>query len=396
MSATTKAPGLRIRTRGNDTQVAYWVARQDLVKAGYRPKVVRLHYDLSDPLLVARCHALQAEMLEWAAGNQLGKPALYDGTFASLVRRYETDPDSGYAELEETTQSSYSKTMAALMKHKGARRIETVTGADVKRWYKEMVESHSKSWARYSINVLKVVLSYGGTNRIKEARELRLELKLARFKGGKRRTNFLTHDQVIAFRAAAHEMGYGWMALCLTLQFDFGFRRRDVIGRWVKDRGGAAGIRRRKRVWGDGLTWGNIDEHGILRRLVSKTAKTTAITAVHAIADYPDVEAELARIPVDRRVGPIVLNANGLPPNEVQCRYAFRMIARKAGIPDEVWQMDARAGADTEAYESGATEEEAMALLTHSERKTSRGYLRDLTEQSHRAAAKRVQSRGKE
>jgi hypothetical protein len=55
--------------------------------------------------------------------------------------------------------------------------------------------------------------------------------------------------------------------------------------------------------------------------------------------------------------------------------------------------MDARAGANTEAREAGVTEEDAMALLTHSEAKTNRGYLRDLLEQSRRAAAKRVGSR---
>lgn len=395
MSTTQKAPGLKLRTRSNGAQIAYWVARPDLIKAGYRPKSVRLHYELDDPLLVARCHTLQAEMLEWAADSGV-RPAAYDGTFASLVRMYESDPDSPYFELEESTQASYSKTMASLMKHKGARRIEAVTGADVKRWYKELVEARSKSWGYYSMNVLKAILSYGATRRLKECLTLRSELALARFKAGPRRTTFLTYEQVAAFRPVAHAMGYGWMALCLTLQFDLGFRRRDVIGRWVRDRGSEAGIRHNHRVWGDGLTWGDIDEHGILRRLVSKTAKTTAIVAVHAIADYPDVMAELARIPLDRRVGPIVLDNKGIPPNEAQCRWTFRRVARECGIPDEVQNMDARAGADTEAYESGATEEESMALLTHSDRKNSRRYLRDLTEQSRRAAAKRLQSRGKE
>src|SRR5438093_462285 len=65
---------------------------------------------------------------------------------------------------------------------------------------------------------------------------------------------------------------------------------------------------------------------------------TSELIAVHAIADYPDVEAELARIPLERRVGPIVINdRTRLPPTEAQCRHYFRLIARKAGIPDSVW-----------------------------------------------------------
>lgn len=357
--------------------------------------MVRLHYGPDDPMLVARCFALQAEMLGWAATRGEGRPATYDGTFISLVRIYETDPDSPYFELKATTQVTYSKTMASLMAHKGRRLIEATTGADVKRWYKEIIEATSVAWAYYTVNVLKSILSFGATKRIKECGVLRAELREAKFRAPPQRKEHLTYDQVVAFRGAAHEMGHGWMALCLTLQFDFGMRRRDVIGEWIDADPGTDGIRRRKRVWRDGLTWGDIDAAGIVRKLVSKTAFSSGLVAVHAIADYPDVEAELAAIPLERRIGPIVLDAKGLPPNDAQCRYYFRMVARKAGIPDRVWNMDARAGADTEAYESGATEEEAMALLTHTERKTSRGYLRDLTEQSRRAATKRVSSRGK-
>jgi hypothetical protein len=124
----------------------------------------------------------------------------------------------------------------------------------------------------------------------------------------------------------------------------------------------------------------------------------SAVVAVHAISDYPELieELTLAGYPRERRVGPIIVNPRtGMPPTEAQCRRHFRKIARKAGIPDSVWNMDARAGANTEAYEAGATEEEAMALLTHTERDTNRGYLRDRQQQSHRAAVKRVNSRGR-
>ena len=69
----------------------------------------------------------------------------------------------------------------------------------------------------------------------------------------------------------------------------------------------------------------------------------------------------------ERRVGPIVINERtGRPYTPEQCRYNFRLIARKAGIPDTLWNMDARAGAVTEAYEAGATTEgggEVGALL---------------------------------
>lgn len=339
-------------------------------------------------------------MLAWLSDCGKGRPAIYNGTFASLVRYYETHPDSPYFDLKPKTQRVYSTTLELLMRMKGTRRVEAVDGSDVRRWYKELAENKSVAWAYFTINVLKAVLSFGATKRFKECRLLRAELREAKFNNGKRRSERITFDQVTTFRRAAHEMGHGWMALTLTFQFAFGMRRRDVIGEWLVDEASDTGIRRRgNKVWRDGLTWGCVDEHGVVRKLISKTEITSAVVAVHAIADYPELLEELAFVgyPHERRVGPIVINSSTrLPPTEDECRYFFRKIARKAGIPDAILMMDARAGANTEAYEAGATEEEAMALLTHTEAPTNRGYLRDLQEQSHRAAVKRVGSRTKD
>jgi len=360
---------------------------------------VRLHYAADDPQLVARCHVLQAEMLKWATESKHAATHVhYDGTFASLVRFYETHPDSPYHELKPTTARTYSKTMKALMRHKGARRVTAVDGADIRRWYKELASATSKAWAYYTINVLKVVLSFGATKRIAEARLLRVELREAVFKNGPRRTKHLTHHQVAAFYATALKMGpdFEWMGRCLLLQFEFGMRRRDVIGEWIMDEAGTDGIRKRLRVWRDGLTWGHIDSNGIVRKMISKTEFTSELVAVHAIADYPDVELDLARTPPKRRIGPLVIYPRtGLPPDETQCRRFFRIIARAAGIPDSFWNMDARAGANTEANNAGATKEERMALLTHTRPETNERYVRDLSGPSHAAAVKRIGARKK-
>jgi hypothetical protein len=162
----------------------------------------------------------------------------YDGTLASLVRIYETHKDSPYHELEEGTQRTYSKTMALLMHHKGARRIDGVIGNDVRRWYKELSAASSVSWAYYTINVLKAVLSFGSSLRIAECSLLRQELRVVRFNAGKRRTEQITAQQVAAFVGKARELGLDWMGRCLLLQFEFVMRRRDVIGHYVKDDGG--------------------------------------------------------------------------------------------------------------------------------------------------------------
>lgn len=366
------------------------------MKAGYRPKTVRLHYIADDPALIARCHRLQADMLSWASGGN-GAPH-YDGTVASLVRLYETHENSSYRDIEQSTQRAYSKALALwIVKHTGNRLVEAVTGNDVRQWFKKLVASGlSVNTAYFAINVFKVALAFGSSLRLAGCRELREELRDTRFFGGQRRTEQLTYEQMTTLRDKARAMGLHYLARCIVLQFEFAMRRRDVIGKWYTDGAGTDGIRHGKRVWRDGLTWADKDDDGVIRRVVSKTRRTTAAVAVHAIGDYPNVAEELARTPAEARIGPLVIHdKTGLPPTEEQCRYDFRRVAQACGIPAAVKMMDARAGANTEAYAAGATQEEAMALATHSEAKTNERYLRELADLSHQAAVKRVAARKK-
>jgi len=326
-------------------------------------------------------------MQRWsgAAGSQTDA---WDGTLAGLVAIYETDPDSPYHEKRPITRQGYSKHMRLLCRRVGQVYVDETSGADVRRWYKNIVAETSKSYAYLSVSILKAVLSYGASlGRGYEAcAALRDQLSKTRFENGPARKARITFEQLCAFRAAAHAAGRPSMALGLTLQYDGCFRARDVIGEYVRDG--------RDNRWQDGLVWTDIDDAGVLRRVVSKTRFTSAAEVVLRVADYPDLAAELERIPAERRVGPIVINeSTGLPYTREQYRAAFRPIARAAGIPDEVWCMDARAGAVTETYEAGATTEGAMALAGHTQVSTSRGYMREKIAQASAVAKLRVGSR---
>lgn len=250
------------------------------MKAGYRPKTVRLHYIADDPALIARCHRLQADMLSWASGGN-GAPH-YDGTVASLVRLYETHENSSYRDIEQSTQRAYSKALALwIVKHTGNRLVEAVTGNDVRQWFKKLVASGlSVNTAYFAINVFKVALAFGSSLRLAGCRELREELRDTRFFGGQRRTEQLTYEQMTTLRDKARAMGLHYLARCIVLQFEFAMRRRDVIGKWYTDGAGTDGIRHGKRVWRDGLTWADKDDDGVIRRVVSKTRRTTASVAV--------------------------------------------------------------------------------------------------------------------
>ncbi len=65
------------------------------------------------------------------------------------------------------------------------------------------------------------------------------------------------------------------------------------------------------------------------------------------------------------------------------------MAARAAGVPDDVWNMDARAGAVTDARAKGASRADAMELATHKQEPTNRRYDRDRIDATSRVAIPR-------
>ena len=80
--------------------------------------------------------------------------------------------------------------------------------------------------------------------------------------------------------------------------------------------------------------------------------------------------------PFDQRHGAVIKGANGHPITEKVYREGFRRIARAAGIPDDVWSMDARAGGATEAHEREVPIELISESLTHSNTETTVRYIR--------------------
>jgi integrase len=90
---------------------------------------------------------------------------------------------------------------------------------------------------------------------------------------------------------------------------------------------------------------------------------------------FPLLEA----VPHDERIGAIVKGDNGLPIRRSSFGKWFRQIARAAGIPDDVWNMDTRAGGATEAEEAGVEIAAIQDALTHSRKDSTLRYIRRRT-----------------
>jgi hypothetical protein len=99
---------------------------------------------------------------------------------------------------------------------------------------------------------------------------------------------------------------------------------------------------------------------------------------------------ELQRTPATRRIGPVMLDERtGKPYRQREFARRFREVARAAGVPDTTWNMDARAGAVTDAYDKGAREVDAMDLGTHTQLATNRRYSRNRLAATSRVAVLR-------
>jgi hypothetical protein len=169
------------------------------------------------------------------------------------------------------------------------------------------------------------------------------------------------------------------VALGTTAQFELLLRQKDVIGEWApanvsrKLPNEIATLQFEGEVWAGFFTWENIA--GWRWRL--KTSKSKYRSAADFdLSKYTLLLPLLEAVPFHLRTGAVVKGFNDLPVNADMYRRWFRQIARSAGIPDEVWNMDSRAGGATEADEAGAAVEAIQAGMLQSDKNMTLRYLR--------------------
>jgi hypothetical protein len=395
-----KAPGLKWRPRKSGEPIPYWIASDAAAKAGYEPKLVRLTGYASDADLVARCHRLQSEMLLWMSG-QRGSSILFDGSFRSLLRLYQTDPESSYKRLKPASRHPYDVYLRRLESHIGARQISACDGRDLGRWFAEWSEPDEPAGrpkiaaARMVVCVIKAAVTFGIVCRLPACVDFRTILDHMEFPGLKPRTAAPTAEQVRAVRAAARFSGAGSRALAYAIQFETTLRQWDVTGQWVplSDPRPSAVLGYGEK-W-IGPTWSNVDADMVLRVTPSKTEDTSEARIVVDLAACPMVVEEIAKIPVGSRVGPlIVAEHTGLPYRYETFRTAWRRDAKAAGIPSNVWNRDLRAGGVTEGGQAGASIEDRAKVAGHTKPKiTAEVYDRDRLEAHRRVAKARTKRR---
>src|SRR5262249_3601045 len=144
--------------------------------------------------------------------------------------------------------------------------------------------------------------------------------------------------------------------------------------------------------WRRGRRWEEIDNL-IPTHKTSKKGKDVVVN----LALAPMVMEELGKyggqLP---KSGPVIVFENsGLPYYDYQWRREWRDIARAAGVPDKVYNMDTRSGAISEATGAGADLNPVRHAAAHSNISTTQGYDRTQADATEKVMKLRVAARNK-
>jgi hypothetical protein len=391
-----QSPGLKWRPRkGGDVPV--WCADSAAIKAGYPVRTVNLSYFADDPeRLLARAQRLQYEMKHWLSGER-GTAPRFDGTFKALLEIYQTDSESTYRKVKPHTAQSYATYIRKLTAHIGELQVDECDGRDVKRWFKAWKDSSGLGAARMALAVLKAAISFGVVCRTRGCAEFQAILREMEFETLPSRTHAPTAEQITEVRKAAHAAGRPLAALCYAIQFETTLRQWDVIGQWVGlDDPRPSMILGYGKKW-IGPTWSAIDGNLILAKVKpTKTEDTTEVTVSFDLSVCPMVCEELAKIPLEQRAGPLIVNpSTDLPYVRQSWQKAWQADFKAAGMPKGMWNRDLRAGGITEGDNAGAKRDDRRKLAGHAKEQTTIIYERNQLEAHRRVMQARKQFREK-
>ncbi len=355
MPARSHTPGLIVikRKRGS---ALYWSARslaRDI--EGFPDKLIRIPPTATEDEIIDLCERMGARLHAWLYGQ---RGASYrTQTVADLCDAFERHPQSPMQGVKHNTHGSYVDSLKIIRATLGPRVVREIRPVEIMEWFTQIAAPRTEGQlprikrAHDAVSLLRATLKFGFVLGDDHCRRLRDQLAEMQFRRSGRRDSAMTLQHVLAFIRAAQEWpeDRSMMALGVATQWETMLRQKDVIGERV---GGE---------WRGNYTWENVPGW----KWTTKTSKTKA-PITFDLSKLELLWPLLQAVPVEQRTGAIIKGWNGLPIVERTYRKWYRQIARRAGIPDDVWNMDSRAGAVTEALESGADIADVARAATHS------------------------------
>lgn len=324
-------------------------------------------------------------------------PPLPRDAIANLIAVYKIDPISPYLKLRHFTRQNYNSLCKRLLQDIGHMDMAELNARSVELWYRRWSADGRLAMAHSLMQMLRTLIRYGATvHEHPGCIRLTAILSGMRFQQGGSRTTHITAAQANLVRAKAHELGLHSIALAQAFQFECMLRQKDVIGEWVPEtEPGESDIHDpRNGKWNRGLRWNEINGDLILSHVTSKRQKRIEVPLEYAsmVVDelmlaYPgsvervliegvmEIVFDRSKLPAS---GPVVIcERTHIPHRAHEFRRQWRKIARLCGIPDEVFNMDSRSGAISEATDAGAELEHVRHAATHSDIAMTQRYSRN-------------------
>jgi hypothetical protein len=267
-------------------------------------------------------------------------------TLGQLIKHYRTDPDSRFAKLSYQVRIKQDRLLTRIDKEHGHLQLRGIRARMLLAWY-DIWASGGKWAMAYEMMVrLRAMFSFGfALLEDQECERLHKILKETRFRTLGARSVEITKEHVQAIRTTAREH-FGWPSIGLTqaFQFELLLPQKDAIGEWVPvSESGESDIVWRGKKWLRGLQWSSIDKNLILRHASGAGGRPIEVD----LRTAPMVMEELyliygAKDPEQfPKSGPIVLcDITGMPWIAGEFRRKWRLVAKKAGVPDKVKNRD--------------------------------------------------------
>ncbi|MDH6265500.1 hypothetical protein M2360_000890 [Rhizobium sp. SG_E_25_P2] len=374
-------PGYQCRRNRDGTVAHYWSPKRAIKGAPAVLRTVRLPNDLTDEQISVECQRRTMELRAEMRGAAV--PIPFDGTIAALIERFRRDPTSALHSVKHSTRiRDYEPSLRVLEKNIGERLIDVLVASDFKRWYEKWKKKGHRR-AAGAIKLLRIILSYGAGERLKHCASARAILSDLRFDQPEPRLVAMTYEQCRAIVLKSAELQCPSIGFVEALKFESALRRIDVIGEWTPDPDGGP-FRWR------GLTVGDLGKGLVLK---IRTSKTKAAVA-RDLTSMPLVTEALKAYTLPE-IGPLVIDEDhGKPYWENRYTEKFRKVRDAAGVPDNVWSMDARAGAISETVEATGSLEAGRNMASHTSIKMTARYSRgDGLAESRKITKARIKSR---
>ena len=338
---------------------------------------------------------------------------VFDGSLASLIHCYQTDPDSTYIENRYHVRVNRDSLLRRIVAKHGSEPLSAINTRTILAWYREWTDGGQKlATGSAFIGQLRTLFAFGATLLVDpECERLCGALHKRRFASPKSKDVSLTTEDVIAIRAKAHEYGWESIAMAQAFQWECTFRQKDCVGEIVPiSEPGASDVHQNGWKWLRGIRWEEIDENLILRHVTSKKQKLSTVdlkladfvlAELQAYCDGQPVvtvnEATLA-VTVHRDLlpasGPIILNEQtAFPWSSNEYRRKWRILARACGLSDTKKSMGSRHGAIKEAIQAGVPMEYVRHAAVHSDLSQTSHYDNSQAESNAKSMKMRAEGR---